>query len=285
MSDILFNIFPNERFVDLGLYQYGWERCEPLHSYGPFARNHYLFHYIISGTGTLTSTNSKGISQEYQVKSGQGFLICPKQINTYAADADYPWEYAWIEFDGLRVKELLNLAGLSYDTPLYRSNTKDLSYELKKEMLYISQHSNESPFHLIGHLYLALDYLTRSCSNRISVKGGKLVDFYVREALSFVEQNFQNDITVEDISTFCNLNRSYFGKIFRDTVGTNPQDFLINYRMSKAAELLKLTELPIRDISNAVGYPNQLHFSRAFKNVFTVSPKQYRTENKIVFGV
>lgn len=285
MSEIIFNIFPNERFVDLSLYQYGWERCEPLHSYGPFARNHYLFHYIISGTGTLSSTNSNGITQEYQVKSGQGFLICPKQINTYSADADYPWEYTWIEFDGLRVKELLNLAGLSFDSPFYRSNAKDLSYELKKEMLYISQHSNESSFHLIGHLYLALDYLTRSSFNRIAVKGGKLVDFYVREALSFVEQNFQNDITVEDISTFCNLNRSYFGKIFRDAVGTNPQDFLINYRMSKAAELLKLTELPIRDISNAVGYPNQLHFSRAFKNVYTISPRQYRIDNKIHFSL
>ena len=60
MSDSLFSVFPNERFVDLGLYQYGWEQCDPLHSYGPFARNHYLFHYVISGTGTLTSTNSKG---------------------------------------------------------------------------------------------------------------------------------------------------------------------------------------------------------------------------------
>ena len=60
MSNVLFSIFPNERFVDLGLYQYGWEQCEPLHSYGPYARNHYLFHYCISGTGTLISTDSKG---------------------------------------------------------------------------------------------------------------------------------------------------------------------------------------------------------------------------------
>ena len=35
MSNVLFSIFPNERFVDLGLYQYGWEQCEPLHSMVP----------------------------------------------------------------------------------------------------------------------------------------------------------------------------------------------------------------------------------------------------------
>ena len=49
MSNVLFSVFPNERFVDLGLYQYGWEQCTPLHSYGPYVRNHYLFHYVISG--------------------------------------------------------------------------------------------------------------------------------------------------------------------------------------------------------------------------------------------
>ena len=49
MSDLLFSVFPNENFVDLGLYQYGWEQCAPAHSFGPAARNHYIFHYVISG--------------------------------------------------------------------------------------------------------------------------------------------------------------------------------------------------------------------------------------------
>lgn len=282
MGEMVINIFPNERFVDLSLYQYGYEQCEPLHSFGPFVRNHYLFHYIISGSGTLISKDSEGIEHEYRIRSGQGFLISPKQINTYFADPDHPWEYAWMEFDGLRVKEALNIAGLSCNQPLYRSNAKDLSHELKTEMMYLAQHSKESAFNLIGHLYLAIDYLTRSSAQRITVKGGKLVDFYVREALSFVEQNFQNAIMVEDISNFCNLNRSYFGVIFRDGVGKSPQDFLICYRMTKAAELLKLTDLSIHDISSVVGYPNQLHFSRTFKKVYSLSPRQWRIENKII---
>ena len=49
-KNLLFSVFPNENFVDLSLYQYGWEHCAPSHSYGPAARNHYLFHYVISGT-------------------------------------------------------------------------------------------------------------------------------------------------------------------------------------------------------------------------------------------
>ena len=72
----------------------------------------------------------------------------------------------------------------------------------------------------------------------------------------------------------CGINRSYLGKIFHDSIGKTPQEFLIHYRMSKATELLKMMKLSIADIGNAVGYPNQLHFSRAFKNIYGVSPQK-----------
>lgn len=283
MSDMLFSVFPNENFVDLSLYQFGWEHCTPGHSFGPAARNHFLFHYIISGSGTLMANDAKGTTQTYQIKSGQGFIIFPEQINTYIADIEHPWEYVWLEFDGLRVKEAIEIAGLDRDHPVYHANSKDLRLEMMNEMLYIAQHSKASPFHLIGHLYLFLDYLTRSAVSMRLKQGGRLRDFYVREALAFIEQNFQNDISVEDIANTCGLNRSYFGKIFKDTVGKSPQEFLLNYRMVKAAELLKLTTFTIGDISSAVGYANQLHFSRAFKNVYGLSPREWRNQNRLVY--
>lgn len=281
MSNILFSVFPNENFVDLGLYQFGWEKCDPSHSFGPASRNHYVFHYVISGTGTLMADDANGVTQTYQIKSGQGFMLFPHQINTYIADKNLPWEYTWIEFDGLRVREAVEIAGLSLDKPIYHAASKDLRTDMMNEMLYIAQHSNESPFHLIGHLYLFLDYFTRSSASIKLNQGGRIRDFYIKEALSFIEQNFQNEISIEDIAAFCGLNRSYFGKIFRDTIGKSPQEFLMSYRMVKAAELLKLTELSIADIGNAVGYPNQLHFSRAFKNIYGVSPRNWRNENRL----
>ena len=91
--------------------------CAPAHSFGPAARNHYIFHYVISGTGTLMADNSAGETITYQVKSGQGFMLFPGQINTYIADTDFPWEYTWVEFDGLRAKEIVETAGLSPDHP------------------------------------------------------------------------------------------------------------------------------------------------------------------------
>ena len=250
------------------------------HSFGPAKRNHYLFHYIISGTGTLMADNAKGETQTYSIKSGQGFLIFPKQITTYIADTEDPWEYTWLEFDGLRVKEALDLTDLSLDNPIYNAKSKYLSESMLNEMLYIVQHPNETPFHLIGHLFLFLDYLTRSSKSTRIVQRSKMSDFYIKEAINFIEQNFQNDISIEEIAEVCGINRSYLGKIFKKSVGKSPQEFLMNYRMVKATELLKLTDLSIADIGKAVGYEDQLHFSRAFKTVLGISPRHWRNQNK-----
>ena len=50
------------------------------------ARNHYLFHLCLSGTGKLIADNGKGTDVTYQVKSGQGFLLFPGQVCTYIAN-------------------------------------------------------------------------------------------------------------------------------------------------------------------------------------------------------
>ena len=52
------------------------------------------------------------------------------------------------------------------------------------------------------------------------------------------------------------------------------------YRMSRASELLKYSDMTINEIGKMCGYQNQLHFSRAFKTIFEVSPNKWRDENK-----
>lgn len=270
-NKLIFHVFQDERFVDLNLYQYGWERTEPLHSYGPHRRNHYLFHYIIAGQGKLYVGD-----KVYPVGPGQGFLILPGQTTTYASDEKDPWEYTWIEFDGLRVRESLALAGLGAGRPIYSPATRAGGEKLRECMLQIVQDGEAKPIRQIGRGFLFLDQLAESSAAKQHQSQRRLRDFYMKEALSFIEQNYQRDVSVEDIAAFCGLNRSYFGKLFRDTMGESPQAFLLHYRMAQAAQFLKETTQPVSAISTMVGYANPLHFSRAFKSVYGISPRAYR---------
>ncbi len=273
---MLFSVFPNESFVDMTLYQYGWESCRPMQSYGPYIRNHYLFHYVISGKGTLVSVNSSGANETHLLSAGKGFLASPGQVVTYFADKEEPWEYAWLEFDGIKVREYLLNAGLDMNSPIYTPKTSALSCQVRDEILYITKNSDAAALNLIGHLYLFMDSLISTSVRQHSKPGGKVKDFYIKESLAYIEHHYHENITVEDMANICGLNRSYFGKMFREATGFSPQEFIIHVRMSKASELLKSTEKTIGEISALVGYPNQLHFSRAFKNKYGVSPKNYR---------
>ena len=260
----------------------GMEQCEPGHSFGPASRNHFLFHYVLEGNGSLYCTDSRGIEQHHRIGKDEGFLLMPGHITTYIADEKTPWHYMWLEFDGLRVLETLEIAGFSIDTPVYSSKKPTLRDALRSQMLYIIEHEDASMLELIGRSYLFLDYLTRSLTSRVIPVKSKLRNFYIAEAIAYIEENYQKDISIEEIASNCGLNRSYFGKIFKEDVGSNPQKFLLNYRMVKATELLQHTDMPISEISPLVGYPNQLHFSRAFKSHFGISPQYWRNENKII---
>jgi AraC-like DNA-binding protein len=281
MSRFQFGIFQNENFVDLSLYQFGYEECDPLHSFGPAIRNHFLFHYIFSGKGKLMSTDEQGTVREYALSAGQGFLIWPLQHNFYSADAKDPWVYAWIEFDGLKAKELVAEAGLSFNHPLYTSSNPEDREKMKNEIFQIVKNKDGPPLALIGHLYLFMDAFISSSSARKKTTGGSLRNFYARESLSFIDQHYQNDISVEDIAEYCKLDRSYLGKIFRSVLNTSPQEFLIRYRINKACEIMKTTDHTISETSLMVGYQDQFTFSKAFKNIMGKSPRDWRNANKL----
>lgn len=276
-----FSVFPNENFLDLRLYQYGWEQCAPLHSFGPCVRNHYLFHYVISGLGRLDATGADGVRRDYDLGPDQGFLICPGQVCTYAANRDQPWKYVWVEFDGLRAAEYIESAGLGESQSLYRPQSPAQGQAVRDIMLHIAENPAASSPHLIGNLYLFLDALIETSSARQALRGVRLKDFYIQEAITYMEQNYQRELTVEELADICKLNRSYFSKLFKESMGCPPQEFLIRLRLSRAADLLRGTNQPIGAIAARCGYPNQLHFSRAFKKRYSVSPREWRSRNQL----
>lgn len=85
----------NERFEDIQLSYCGYAECEPLHTFGPATRPHYLVHFILDGQG-----NYQIGGKNYRLHKNQGFLIPANQLTTYQADEQEPWTYIWIGIRG-----------------------------------------------------------------------------------------------------------------------------------------------------------------------------------------
>ncbi|MCL2222940.1 MAG: AraC family transcriptional regulator [Oscillospiraceae bacterium] len=280
MPDQIMHIFPHINFTDLTMFQFGKHICDPFYSRGPYVHNHYLFHYVKSGKGHLYSENAEGRIIRHSAGPGQGFMIWPKQVVSYAADGDNPWSYYWVEFDGFKARDLVAESGLTFDQPIYSSENRDIQNKMVDAMRHLADNGEASPFELIGYCYLFLDAFVASSKYRKKTAQSSLQNFYVQEILLFIENHYHEEIGVEDIAAVCNLDRSHVGKIFKSLMGINLRDFLIRYRIRKACELMKEPSKSISEISVMVGYPNLFSFSRTFKAIVGQSPRQWRSENK-----
>lgn len=103
---------------------------------------------------------------------------------------------------------------------------------------------------------------------------------YVEHALEFIDHNYEKDIKVNDIANYIGIDRSYFTNIFKKIMHISPQQYLINYRLEKARHLLKSSNLSICEISEQVGYPDPLSFSKIFKMYYKISPSEYRNQTE-----
>lgn len=272
-----FYVFNNLSYVDFYPIQFGREACQPLHSFGPTKKQHYLFHYIISGKGTFYATEEQ---KNYQLSAGQGFLISPDMICSYEADKDDPWTYIWIEFDGLKTDHYLKKAGLSKAQPIFNQQTEAHASPVYSEMKSLLAAHKSGSARMIGHLYLFISELIEHSLTKNAGHYDKAKEFYIREAINFIEKNYQNPISVADLAQQCNLNRHYFTRLFKEQMHISPQQFIIQYRLSQSCELLKNTHKNLQEIAEEVGYSNQFNYSTAFKRYYKLSPHKWRQEHK-----
>ncbi|AFY19475.1 AraC family transcriptional regulator [Pseudomonas sp. UW4] len=84
-------------------------------------------------------------------------------------------------------------------------------------------------------------------------------------------------ITLDDLAGLCGLGRFPFLKQFKRTIGMTPHAWLLRLRLERACGLLSRSGQPIIDVAHAVGFYDQSHFNRAFRQAFGVAPSRYRT--------
>lgn len=261
------------KYSDLKVYQYGYEECEPGHSYGPANRDHYLLHFISSGKGTFYAKN-----KSYSLSAGQGFLITPGVITSYCADTSDPWTYSWIGFNGSNAEFYLAQTGLSAEHPVFLYRDSDSFSHIFSELKKLNRNMVTDQIRMIGNLYMLLALLMEN-STLLSIQGKAFFsskEEYVKNAAAYIQTNYSRKVTVDEIANYVRLNRSYFGMIFKELTGLTPQKFLIDYRIDKAKKLLSDMSMSIGDVSRSVGYDDPLAFSKIFKKNVGVSPNAYR---------
>jgi AraC-like DNA-binding protein len=103
-----------------------------------------------------------------------------------------------------------------------------------------------------------------------------IFDRQIGVALKSMHQKVDHPWTVESLAVACGMSRSAFAVRFKDLVGETPLEYLTGWRMQKATGLLQKGDKKLVEVAKSVGYDSDAAFSKAFKRVFGVAPREYR---------
>lgn len=108
-------------------------------------------------------------------------------------------------------------------------------------------------------------------------KGG-LPRYKLNQIVEYIDANLDQDISLTTLAELIDMNIHHFAKMFKQSMGIAPHQYVIERRIERAKQLLANPELSIVEVCYAVGFDNQSHFTKLFRRLTTKTPKVYRNE-------
>ena len=242
--------FQNKKLTDINPKGVGYQQCGAKHSCGPQKRDCWIIHFVISGKGMLRLNH-----KTYHIHENQMFIIPPDEIFYYQADAENPWEYTWITFDGDYANRLHELG----------------RYVVDIEQCYFENVLGCKKFPGAEAEYLA-SCVWRIFAKLFSKKGSTNYVIMVKE---YINDNYMNDIVIGDIAKNIGLDRKYLSRIFKEVMGITIRDYLNEVRITKAKNFLVDYHYNVITTASLTGYSDSVAFSKFFKRHTGHSPKYY----------
>lgn len=104
----------------------------------------------------------------------------------------------------------------------------------------------------------------------------RFTSVHYQRVLSYVQQRLDQTITVDQLASEAGMSASHFSRVFKETLGSTPMQFVMAYRIEQAIKKMNDAGRPLGDIALACGFADQAHFTRSFKQVTGQTPRAYR---------
>jgi AraC-like DNA-binding protein len=250
----------------------GYEQTEPLHKVGPQVLDYHLVHYVLSGKGSF-----RCMGRDYELAQGDHFFIFPGELVSYGSDEQDPWRYRWIGFKGSMADQLLSRMNISAHRPTVHTGSHRKIRVLFHQIERVLREGHPScDMQAGGYLRLLFaEYAKHRMDVPAQQKETNPSQHQVEQAIRWLNLQYSKPISIEQMAHALGYHRTYLSKIFKQTTGLSPMNYLLKIRMERAKLLLQ-ERLTVEQIASSVGYPDALYFSKQFKKWYGCSPSEYR---------
>lgn len=257
----------NDQQVELFVCQFGEEACHPSHAFGPHVRDHYLIHFVASGSGVFCCGD-----RQYTLSAGQGFLILPGEETFYQASREDPWHYAWVGYRGIQAEALTRTAGLDDMHRIFTAQDPEAIWDTLSTMRQDARNLRLIQLSAAGSLLRFLSQIAPA-QDPIAASATRQ---YCEKARWYLEGRYDRDVSIQETADFVGLSRSHLYRIMMKEWGCSPKSLLLQTRMRHARQLLVSTSLTLDEIAHRIGLQTGAQLGAAFRTVYGISPGKFR---------
>ncbi|NLJ94701.1 MAG: helix-turn-helix transcriptional regulator [Clostridiaceae bacterium] len=234
----------------------------------------YYIAYTKSGSGVLEYNNTT-----YEIEPFQLLWIDCMQYQRYFTNPDKgKWNQIWVHFYGNSCKKYYNLfLKRNNDSNVVTMPANNSITEKIKSLLKIYENGNNLNTDTFA-ISILTNIMTQCIMATSSVENKTPYPDYIRDAISFIQEDYSEQISLEMLADQFSINKFHFHRMFKKYLGTTPNEYLITIRINKAKELLRATNLQINQIAPRVGIENVSHFINTFKKSEGMTPLEFRNQ-------
>ncbi len=111
---------------------------------------------------------------------------------------------------------------------------------------------------------------------QLPIYEGGLTPRQLQHVLEYIDAHLDQDLKLENLAQLLDISQFHFGRLFKQSLGSSPYQYLIQQRVERAKQLLKQTDQSIVDIAFDCGFNSHSHLSKKFRQITGITPKAYR---------
>ena len=236
----------------------------------PHWHEHIELIYILKGSCDFISAGNS-----YPATIDDLLIANSTEVHSFEAKSDltffsillYPAFFSDVDFRGVSLKNIIS------DDAFVKGCLSDIrhEYESGEEM---------SDMMMKSYAYKLIAYLGRNYKRTENPSTGSLINTKrLDSVLEYISKNYTDKITTATLADMCFLSEAHFCRFFKGAVGKSCMEYINQYRVEKAAVLLRNTQDSISYIAERVGFEDINYFSRTFKKIKGLTPGAFRREN------
>ena len=233
--------------------------------------NQHIFIYCEEGKGWIKHNDTL-----FTLKRNQAFIIPQHEAHLYGTYDTDPWSIYWFHFCGENISMFSGIIGQVIPVNESDKSRYEDRFQLFEEM-YQNLEMGYSPENLeyvsfcLMYFLASLKYINQFREIK-KVRGSDVI----QKSILFMKDNLENEITLEDIAQHVAYSVSHFGMFFAKKTSYPPMVYYNQLKIQRACTYLQFSDMKIKEIAYKLGFYDQFHFSKSFRQEMELTPREYR---------